>query len=81
MDSQKEKDNNAHIYICLYTCIEEWALFVFFQNHKTFFLFLWLKNSFCRKKKKKKGNIVTTAGGVLWNEKYNIYTRMAKRKG
>ena len=30
MNSQKEKDNNAHT--CLYTCIEEWTLFVLFQS-------------------------------------------------
>ena len=46
MVSQKEKYNNAHMY--LYTCIEEWALFVIFQNHKTFYFAFGSKMVLCR---------------------------------
>ena len=60
-----------HIYICLYTCIEEWALFVFFQSHKTFYFAFGSKMVFTKKKKKKEHT--ATAGGVFCHEKYNIY--------
>ena len=59
--------------------MEEWALFVFFQNHKTFYFAFGSKMVLCRKKKE--GNPVATAGGVLCHEKYNFYTQMTKRKG
>ena len=42
---------------------------------------LHLAQKWFLQKKKKKWNTVTTAGGDLYHEKYNIYMWMAKRKG
>ena len=49
--SQKEKDNNAHMYVYIYAQKNGHYLFSF-KITKLFFLCLWLKNDFYRKKKK-----------------------------